>query len=293
MFPGAPAGALLGPGFLPLPARPRGSRRRTTARGHGRVRPCEAGPRTTGWSGRSTTRAAPTGTDRTSFGARIRTGLGPGRAGAGPGRTDRAASRTTERARPGERPAYDRGGPPPCMTCAGSARVRPRGSAPVHDPRGVRTAHDRAGFGPGTTERVGPGGRPARDGPCATRAGFGLCTKVQGSDCARPRGVRTVHHRAGLGPCTTVRGSGRVRPGRLSPGYDRTGFGPCTTARVRPVCDHEGPPPRRPCGAGPRTTVRGAGRVRPGRVSPVFDRVGPAPRTTPCGASTTYDLRDR
>lgn len=275
-----------------------GPRPRTTVRGraaYDRVGPAGLRP------GRP-----PTGTDRTRFGLRTsRTGLGPDpdragpgqdRAGqdrAGRGRTDRAAPRTTERPRPGERPAYDRGGPPPCMTCAGSARVRPRGSAPVHDPRGVRTAHDRAGFGPRTTERVGPGGRPVRGGPCATCAEFGPRTTVPGSDCARP-----VRGSDGAPPCgaRAVCDLGGFRPDTTAPG-----FGPCTTARVRPVRDREGPPPRRPCGAGPRrpcgagprTTVRGVGRVRPGRVSPVFDRVGPAPRTTPCGASTTYDLRDR
>ncbi|SOE30370.1 hypothetical protein SAMN05442782_7267 [Streptomyces sp. OK228] len=274
-----------------------GPRPRTTVRGraaYGRVGP--AGPR----PGRP-----PTGTDRTRFGPRTtRPGLGPNwtdQGGTGRGRTGRAASRTTES--------------PPRR----APRVRPRGPAPMHDlrglgprttagvrprarPCGVRAAYDREGRPRWATCSGRAACDPREARTAHHRAGLGPCTTVRGSNCARPCGARTVHHRPGLGLCTTVRGSdcappsgvrGVCVPGGFRPDTTAPGLGPCTTAKVRPVWDREGPPPRRPCGAGPRTTVRGAGRVRPGRVSPVFDRVGPAPRTTPCGASTTYDLRDR
>jgi hypothetical protein len=249
---GVPGHACRGPLRARVPAASRttrGTRRRTTARGPGHVRPCEAGPRTTGWvrpvhdpggprpeptaPGSDHARPAPD-SDRT----------GPTRAGQG-GAGPAGPPRARPRARPGERPAYDRGGPPPCMTCAGSARVRPRGSAPVHD-----------------------------------RAGLGPCTTVRGSNCARPCGARTVHHRAGLGLCTTVRGSGRVRPGRLSPGYDRTGSWT--------LYDREGPPRVGSRGSAPAQTVRSRAAYDRARRRPRTARAGFA-CVRPCGACPAYD----
>lgn len=229
----------------------RGTRRRTTARGPRRVRPCEGGP---GGSGRSTTRAAP---DRNRP-HRVRTTHDPPLTRTeldrpGRGRTGRAASRTTES--------------PPRR----APRVRPRGPAPMHDLRGlgprttagVRPRARRAGLGPRTTERVGPGGRPAR-----------------GSGRARPCGVRTAHDRAGLGLCTTVRGSGRVRPGRLSPGCDRTGSWT--------LYDREGPPRVGSRGSAPAQTVRSRAAYDRARRRPRTARACFA-CVRPCGACPAYD----
>lgn len=263
-----------------------GPRPRTTVRGraaYDRVGPAGIRP------GRP-----PTGTDRTRFGSRTtRTGPAPGRAGldrAGRGRTDRAAPRTTERPRPGERPAYDRGGPPPCMTCAGSARVRPRGSAPVHDPRGVRTAHDRVGFELRTTARGSDRVRPSGSAPVGDLFGAGRVRPVRSSDRARPCrvrtvhdpcGARTVHHRAGLGPCATWVAFARIRPRRALGPVRPRGSAQCAIARVRPRSDRAEPGRVRPCEApaayGPGvfrlcSTVWGLPRVRP--------RAGLRPRTT-------------
>lgn len=288
---GVPGHACRGPLRARVPAASRttrGTRRRTTARGPGHVRPCEAGPRTTGWvrpvhdpdgprpeptaPGSDHARPAPD-SDRT----------GPTRAGqggTGRGRTGRAASRTTES--------------PPRR----APRVRPRGPAPMHDlrglgprttagvrprarPCGVRAAYDREGRPRWAT----CSGRPACDPRGARavhdRAGFELRTTARGSDCARPCGARTVHHRPGFGACASRAAFARMRPHRVLDPVRPRRSAPCGIARVRPRADRAEPGRVRPCEApaayGPGgfrlcSTVWGLPRVRP--------RAGLRPRTT-------------
>ncbi|GHD69605.1 hypothetical protein GCM10010317_075480 [Streptomyces mirabilis] len=128
----------------------------------------------------------------------------------------------------------------------GAGRVRRVRGLDCARPCGVRTVHDRAGFGP--------------------------CTTVWGSDCAPPCGVRAAYNLGGFRPDMTAPGLDPVRP---------RGSAPCVIARVRPRADRAEPGRVRPCEApaayGPGvfrlcSTVWGLPRVRP--------RAGLRPRTT-------------
>lgn len=255
-----------GPGDV----RPRGAPAPYDRARPGRVRP--------GGSGRSATRADPDRNRR----RQVRTTYDPHRTRTGqdgPGPAGRLAHdregppRRAPRVRPrGPAPVHDLRGPGRCTTAGVCPCARPAWGSDCVRLCGVRAVCDRVGglrwatcSGRGVCDPRGA--RTAYD-----RAAFELRTAVRGPDCAPPCGVRAGCDPGGFRPDATAPGLGPVRPRRSTRAGSR-GSVPAQTVRSRAAYDRARRRPGtaracfacvRPCGACPAyDPVRGFDHVRP------------------------------